>query len=202
MSNVKTNKSIAFFDFDGTITRKDSMWLFLKYFSGISSFYIKIIPLIPALVLFKLGIISSKKIKESVFMKFFKNYESVLFEEKCKIFAEQILIHHMRPEALRKIALHMERRHQIVIVSASPKNWIKYWCDDKNINLVATELEVINGKLTGRLEGENCKGKQKVIRIKQNYNLEKYEMVYAYGDSKGDKEMLAMADKAFYRGFD
>lgn len=201
MSNAENISSIAFFDFDGTITNKDSMWLFLKYFGGNIKFYTQIIPLIPALLLFKLGIVTSKNIKELVFKRFFKNYELVLFEEKCKIFTDKILVNHIRPEALQRIIWHKEKGHQIVVVSASPKNWIKYWCVDKNIDLIATELEVCKHQLTGKIKGENCKGKQKVIRIKQDYDLDVYDIVYAYGDSAGDKEMLEIADKAFYRRF-
>jgi HAD superfamily hydrolase (TIGR01490 family) len=202
MSNAENISSIAFFDFDGTITNKDSMWLFLKYFCGNLKFYTQIIPLIPALLLFKLGIITSKNIKEIVFKKFFKNYELVLFQEKCKLFTDKILVNHFRFEAMQRIIWHEEKGHQIVVVSASPMNWIKYWCLSKNIDLIATELEVCNQKLTGQIKGENCKGEQKVIRIKQNYDLAAYETVYAYGDSVGDKEMLEIADKAFYRRFD
>lgn len=200
MLKTEAKSSIAFFDFDGTITRKDSLWLFLKYFSGAGSFYVRIIPLIPALVLFTLGMTSSKKVKEKIFKKFFKDCDIAAFEERCKKFTLQILINHLRPEILNKIKWHKENDHQIVVVSASPKNWIKYWCEDQEIDLIATELEVKNGKLTGQIEGENCKGKQKVIRINQKYNLDKYDTVYAYGDSSGDKEMLAIADRAFYRG--
>jgi HAD superfamily hydrolase (TIGR01490 family) len=201
MSNAENISSIAFFDFDGTITNKDSMWLFLKYFSGNLNFYLEIISLIPALLLFKLGIVTSKNIKELVFKRFFKNYELVLFEEKCKLFTDKILVNHIRSEALQRIIWHKEKGHQIVVVSASPMNWIKYWCLNKNIDLIATELQVYNHKLTGQIKGENCKGKQKVIRIKQDYDLDGYDIVYAYGDSAGDKEMLEMADKAFYRRF-
>ncbi|WP_375579304.1 HAD family hydrolase [Marivirga tractuosa] len=202
MPKVGTKTSIAFFDFDGTITRKDSMWLFLKFFSGKRTFYLRIILLFPALVLFKLGIISSKKIKEIVFNNFFRNFDYSLFEEKCKKFNEQILLYYIRPEASQKIAWHRERGHQIVVVSASPKNWIRYWSENQNIDLIATELELSNGKLTGKIAGQNCKGKQKVVQIKQRYNLENFNLIYAYGDSKGDSEMLSMADKAFYKVFD
>ncbi|WP_296622203.1 HAD family hydrolase [Marivirga sp.] len=201
MSKVKAKPSIAFFDFDGTITKEDSMWLFLKYLSGNSKFYLNIIPLIPVLVLFKLNLISSKNGKEAIFKKFFKNCDLILFEEHCKKFTQQILINQMRPEVLNKMTWHKENDHQIVVVSASPKNWINYWCEDQGIDLIATELEIQNGKLTGKIAGENCKGKQKVIRIKQKYDLGKFDTVYAYGDSTGDKEMLSMADRAFYRGF-
>ncbi len=201
MPKTEEKPSIAFFDFDGTITKKDSMWLFLKYLSGKSKFYLNVIPLIPVLALFKLNLISSKKGKQAIFKKFFKNCDLILFEEHCKKFTQQILINQLRPEILNKMTWHQEHDHQIVVVSASPKNWISYWCEDQGIDLIATELEVENGKLTGQIAGENCKGKQKVIRIKQNYDLNKFLTVYAYGDSIGDSEMLAMADKAFYRGF-
>ncbi|WP_340152591.1 HAD-IB family hydrolase [uncultured Marivirga sp.] len=201
MPNTETDSAIAFFDFDGTITTRDSLWLFLKYFSGNLIFYLKLISLIPALGLFKVGVINSKNMKESVFKKFLKNCDLVVFEQKCELFTKEILVNYLRSEALRKIKWHRERGHQIVVVSASPMNWLKYWCEDINIDLIGTKLEVYDNKLSGQIDGENCKGLQKVTQIKQKYDLSKYNMVYAYGDTNGDKEMLELADKAFYRRF-
>ncbi|MEW6528158.1 MAG: haloacid dehalogenase-like hydrolase [Spirochaetota bacterium] len=60
-------------------------------------------------------------------------------------------------------------------------------------------LEVKYGLLTGKFFGKNCYGPQKVKRIKEIYNLYDYQKIYAYGDSKGDKEMLAIADERIYR---
>ena len=70
-----------------------------------------------------------------------------------------------------------------------------------NLELIATRLEIKNNKLTGKFASKNCYGMEKVNRIKKNYNLDNYEVVYAYGDSMGDHQMLDLADIKYYRTF-
>ena len=67
--------------------------------------------------------------------------------------------------------------------------------------LLATELEITEGKITGKLRGKNCHGEEKVARIKAAYDLSKFENIFCYGDSEGDKPMLALATQAHYKPF-
>jgi phosphoserine phosphatase len=69
------------------------------------------------------------------------------------------------------------------------------------VTLLATRLEVSGNRLTGRIEGANCHGEEKVRRIRDAYQLKEYSQVYAYGDTKGDLPMLALADIRFYKPF-
>ena len=90
---------------------------------------------------------------------------------------------------------------EIVIVSASADNWIRQWCGRHELQLIATRLETRNERLTGRIEGRNCHGQEKVRRITAAYTLSQYDEVYCYGDTKGDKPMLSLATFSFYRPF-
>jgi phosphoserine phosphatase len=67
--------------------------------------------------------------------------------------------------------------------------------------LIATKLQVKNGLITGKLQGENCKGKQKVICIRERWDLETYDQIYVYGDSPADRPMMALATRSFYKPF-
>lgn len=69
------------------------------------------------------------------------------------------------------------------------------------IVLIATKLEIRGSKLTGKFASQNCHCIEKVNRIKEIYDLDDYEYIYAYGDSSGDKELLALADESFYKPF-
>jgi phosphoserine phosphatase len=62
-------------------------------------------------------------------------------------------------------------------------------------------MAVNHGVLTGQFDGHNCYGQEKVRRIQAALDLAHYEHIYAYGDSSGDKPMLALADEAFYKPF-
>ncbi|HEY0608667.1 MAG TPA: haloacid dehalogenase-like hydrolase, partial [Chitinophaga sp.] len=75
------------------------------------------------------------------------------------------------------------------------------WCASMGITCIATQLEVKDERLTGNILGLNCNGEEKVCRIRAQYNLEQYENIYAYGDSNGDKAMLAIAGTAIYKPF-
>jgi HAD superfamily phosphoserine phosphatase-like hydrolase len=86
-------------------------------------------------------------------------------------------------------------------VSASADLWLKDWCTQEGIaDLLATQLEVVNGVLTGNLASANCRGPEKVRRIQELLDIRDYERIFAYGDSSGDQEMLALAHEAWYRG--
>ena len=71
----------------------------------------------------------------------------------------------------------------------------------EGIEIAGTQIEVINGKLTGRFLTRNCYGKEKVGRLLQLYPDRKSYRLIAYGDSRGDRELLAFADESHYREF-
>ena len=54
---------IAFFDFDGTITKDDSTAKFIRYFVGDIAFIKGIILLLPMLIAYKLKIVTNNEIK-------------------------------------------------------------------------------------------------------------------------------------------
>ena len=89
----------------------------------------------------------------------------------------------------------------MAVVSASAENWVKPWCDKYGLICLATKLEVKDGIITGKLNGRNCYGDEKVCRIKERLDLSDYHEIIAYGDSSGDKEMLELAHHPFYKPF-
>jgi HAD superfamily phosphoserine phosphatase-like hydrolase len=104
----------------------------------------------------------------------------------------------IREVALEQIEWHKQRGDTIVVVSASIDSWLKGWCEAQHIDLIATKLEAKDGRISGRFITKNCSGSEKVRRIEERYNLSDFECVFAYGDSPGDKPMLAVADVRYY----
>jgi len=102
---------------------------------------------------------------------------------------------------LERIKALRHASFDIVIVTASPTQWVCYWAEDLGAELIATPLEVKEGKISGKLAGINCNHTEKVRRIREKYNLHDFSEIHCYGDSSGDKEMLTMATRAFYRRF-
>jgi phosphatidylglycerophosphatase C len=192
---------IAFFDFDGTITTKDTLLEIIKYQKGKSAFYIGFLLNAPFMAALKAKLISNQAAKERMLKYFFKGTELKAFQQGCDSFIDNALPAIIRPGALNEIKKLKAEGFEIAVVSASPENWIKKWSDANGLDLIATRLQVNNNHITGNIEGLNCNAGEKVVRIKAIYNLSKYSEIYCYGDSNGDKAMLALATKAFYRPF-
>jgi phosphatidylglycerophosphatase C len=194
-------KEIAFFDFDGTITKKDTLLEVIKFQKGNSAFYKGFFLLSPYLVAMKINILSNQVVKEKVLKYFFGGISVNQFQKKCSEFSEKILPQLIRPAALEMIHELRQKNFEVIIVSASPNNWFEDWCKKNHILFISTTLEVIEGKITGKILGRNCHGEEKVKRIKQSYNLSEYETIYCFGDTKGDKPMLKLATHAVYKPF-
>lgn len=194
-------RGIAFFDFDGTITTKDTLLEFIKFSKGNFCFYKGFLMNSPYLVAYKTKLISNQKAKEKVLQFFFRDMPAADFNRLCERFAQQALPALLRPKALEEIQKLKEDGSIVVVVSASPENWIREWANAVGVELIASRLEVKEDKVTGNLVGANCHGKEKVRRILEQYRIADFSEIYAYGDSKGDSPMLQLAHYAHYKPF-
>lgn len=195
------SKGIAFFDFDGTITTHDTMLELVKFYKGKRQYYYGMVQLLPSLIAMKLQFVSNTHVKEKFLTHFFKDMSVADFQHICDAFVNEKLPSLIRSRALKTIQQLQKDNIKIVVVSASADNWIKGWCDMHHIACIGSCLEVINGKLTGKLNGANCHHQEKVRRIKEQYTLSDFDTIYCYGDTKGDMPMLQLATHAYYKPF-
>jgi HAD superfamily hydrolase (TIGR01490 family) len=195
------NRQIAFLDFDGTITTKDTLLEMIKFSKGSFRFYLGFLINSPWLLAWKAGIISNQRAKERMLTWFFGGMQLDHFQDTCNRFASTAIPNLIRPKALSEIRLLQEKAVEVVIVSASPANWLQPWTDQLGTALLATRLETSNQTVTGNILDRNCHGDEKVRRIRESYNLSDYDYIIAYGDSKGDKPMLALATSKFFKPF-
>ncbi|MEO6315093.1 MAG: HAD family hydrolase [Chitinophagaceae bacterium] len=194
-------KRIAFFDFDGTITTRDTLLEVIKFYKGNFKFYVGFALNAPFILAWKVGIISNQAAKEKILRHFFGGLSLTEFQERCDAFAVTQVPLLVRPKALKEIEKLVTTGVTVVIVSASAENWIQHWCNLHNLALIGTKLEVSNGLLTGNILKRNCHGLEKVNRINAAFDLAQYDEVYCYGDTKGDKPMLELATFSFYKPF-
>ncbi|HEU4472166.1 MAG TPA: HAD family hydrolase [Flavisolibacter sp.] len=194
-------KRIAFFDFDGTITTKDTLLEFIKFSRGRSRFYLGFLLYSPYLVAYKLKLIPNQLAKEKVLRFFFSGMPVDTFRGLCEDFSVKALPALIRPKAVEEIRRLQRDGATVVIVSASPENWISYWASSLGLQLLGSRLEVKDGRLTGKILGSNCHGNEKVRRIEEKYDLSQYGEIYAYGDTSGDKPMLRLASSSFFKPF-
>ena len=211
-------EKIYCFDFDGTLTKKDTLIEFIKYTWGIPRFIMGFLLYSPLLVLMKFHLFPNWKAKQLIFKHFFGGMTIEEFDECCTYFASQNL-HLLRFDGIRLIQEAQHNHERVFVVSASIDNWVRPFFAFQmlaNVEVIGTQIEVINGKVTGRFKTNNCYGEEKVRRIKEAlasisqrerkessylpFDRRRYE-IEAFGDSRGDKEMLAFADHAHYKPF-
>ena len=193
--------AIAIFDFDGTIISRDSLPDFLIQTCGWKDFLLRL----PWIILLKgaalTGILSTHRAKELVISSFLRGLKTEDFQRACLKYASRIptLVY---PAALEEIRKHQKEGNKIAIISASIPDWIRPWAKTVGISLVeGTELEIKKDIITGRFSTPNCKGKEKVHRLQMLFPEVINETLYVYGDSSGDKELLALANIPHYKPF-
>lgn len=195
-------KQLAFFDFDGTLTTRDTLLEFIRFSKGDLRFYLGFILNSPWLIAYKLKLISNQSAKERILTWFFRNRSREDFQALCDRFAATVIPRLLRPKGLHEIARLQAKGVDVVIVSASPGDWISPWSQTIGVGLIATRLAVRpDSKLSGKIEGKNCHGPEKVRRIREEFPADDSEICYAYGDSRGDRPMLALAHHAFMKPF-
>lgn len=194
-------KSLALFDFDGTITTRDTLFEFILYVKGPARFAIGMLMLSPVLILHTARLISGQRAKERLLQYFFKGSTLTEFQSYCDKFSKQRIPWLLRKGALNQITSHLHQGDRVVVVSASPENWVSSWAKMNGLEWIATRLDSDNGVLTGKILGKNCNGTEKVSRINDYLDLSEYANVYTYGDSKGDLPLLALGTSRSYKPF-
>ena len=159
-------KKVYAFDFDGTLTTKDTLLEFIRFTRGNTAFLFGFLLFSPLLVLMKLKLYPNWKTKQWVFSWFFKGMLIDDFNHLCTEFAfhnKQLL----RPKGMKAIKKAIEEGSQVVIISASIDNWVRHFFDEmgNNIIVVGTKIEVSNNHLTGKFITNNCYGVEKVRRL-------------------------------------
>ena len=186
-------KQLFAFDFDGTLTTRDTLIAFIRYTCGTPRFLFGFLLHAPLLVLMKLRLYSNGKAKQRLFSWFFRGMPLQTFDALCQSFALSHR-HLLRPETVRLLQQALSEGSEVLVVSASIDNWVQPFFPA--VTVLGTQIEVIDGRLSGRFLTPNCYGQEKVRRILALHPDRSAYRLTAYGDSRGDRELLAFADEA------
>jgi phosphatidylglycerophosphatase C len=187
------NRPIAAFDFDGTLTVRDSFTAFLAWRTPWTKLLIAVIRLAPALAAYLIHH-DRGRLKASAIHAALGRMARNELEAEAEAFAQAVADRLLRPDACAAWARHKAEGFKLVIVTASPETIVAPFARRLGADaLIGTRLKAdAQDRLTGELDGPNCRGPEKVRRLRQT--LGPVRIVAAYGDTAGDREMLAAAD--------
>jgi phosphatidylglycerophosphatase C len=171
-------ETLALFDFDKTLYRKDSLLEFTKFSKGKLKFYFGIFYLSPYLILMKLGILSNVNVKQRYIQYFFKNTNYDFFKSIAIDFAVNKIEKHLSIKIYKEFHKHLISNHKIFIVTASIPDWIEPWSQKFGVEVIGSNLEISANKITGKLATKNCFGREKVTRINAIIDLDKFDKIY------------------------
>ena len=191
--------NLALFDFDGTITVGDTFSSFLRFAVRPSRVALGGLVLTPLVLGYRLRMVSASRARPIVARVGFQGERADSLRELGRRYATEVIPGVLRRNALDRIQWHQRQGDVVVIVSASLDVYLDPWCEVMGVQRICTELEEHNGKLTGRYTNGDCSGPVKARRILEQHELGRYSVIYAYGDTSEDREMLELAHRKYYR---
>lgn len=222
-------KKVFAYDFDGTLTTRDTLLEFIRYARGPWTMLFGFLLYSPWLVAMKLGLYPNWKAKQRIFALFFRGMSVDSFNGLCQSFAANSRSL-LRPNGLASLRDALAENAEVIIISASIENWVRPFfafntmqrrmsdtcqtimqsaCQHQNstmqttpnIHFACTKIEEINGKISGHFLTNNCYGPEKVKRLLAVFPERESYHLTAFGDSRGDRELLAFADEPHFKPF-
>ncbi|MES2943216.1 MAG: HAD-IB family hydrolase [Pseudomonadota bacterium] len=199
---------VAAFDFDGTLTRRDTLMPFLARGLGWPRFLWVLLRSSPWLLAYALRLLPNDVAKQKLFLRAFKGRALAEMQAWTDLWLAQDLPGQLQAWTMERLAWHQKQGHCCVMVSASPDIYLLAVAEKLGFDgLICTEMAVDAGHLTGLMSTPNCYGEQKVVRLKSwladrfGAEAEAGDLtLHAYGDTAGDWPLLRMAGQAWYRG--
>ena len=189
------------FDFDGTLTTTDSFTAFLRWQAGAVDYYAAMARLAPAAASY-LWHRDLTRLKSATVRTFLAGMPRSLLEEEAAEFAADAAPVLLRPDALKVWRRHRAEGARMVIVTASPEVIVAPFARGLGADLlIGSRLSYdLNDRVGPGLDGLNCRGPEKARRLREVFGPD-IRLSAAYGDTEGDREMLAMANESFMRLF-
>ncbi|ERJ69997.1 HAD-IB family hydrolase [Porphyromonas gingivalis] len=196
-----SHRPIAIFDFDGTLTRCDSLLPFLRQAQPVILFWLRLPFYLAMWMCYKLRLAPADRTKAAILSTVLKGKREV----ECRAMGQRFvpaIESLLRPEALRCLEWHRSEGHRLVLLTASLLPCVEPWAEKTGFHtVIATLPEIKSGILTGRFEGNNCKGKEKIHRMDRALPHWRDSISYGYGDSPSDRPLLSLCTHSYYRRF-
>lgn len=198
---LNSGQALVAFDFDGTLTVRDSFTDFLRWRAGPGGWALGLVRMAPAVAAYARhrdrGVIKAASVKE-----FLGGVTRDELTRDAQAYADEVWPRMMRPDALKVWEDWGRRGAHRVIVTASPALTVGPFARRLGAEaILGTDLSFDSqDRVTGAFNGENCRGEEKVRRLRSAYGPD-LRLAAAYGDTSGDAEMLAIAEEPGFRVF-
>lgn len=192
---------LAAFDVDGTLTRRDTLLPFLQRLCGAQRLARALARHGLALSAMAVGKVQRDAVKDALLVHLLAGRDAEEVHAAGVTYASFLAeSDRLRPDTLARLREHQAVGHRVVLVSASPEVYLGPLGRHLEVDAVLCSAleEGSDGRLTGRLVGRNCRGPEKVARLEawlDSQGATDLPYLYAYGDSSGDRELLARVDK-------
>jgi phosphatidylglycerophosphatase C len=188
---------VAAFDVDGTLTVRDCVVPFLARMAGGRTRLALGLARLPVALAAAAARRDRDAMKAAATRAALAGRRVDRVADEAHAYAGLIASSWLRPDTTARLAWHRSEGHRVVLVSASYEVYVGPLAARLGVDAVATRLvAAADGTLSGELDGPNCRGREKLVRLRAwqaAVGAEGAEL-WAYGDSAGDDEMLAAAD--------
>ncbi len=190
-----------FFDFDGTLTTHDTIWPFgvflIRRAHGNS--YAKAIRLSFLLACLKVRALSNHQFKEQFCRLLLRGCREDEVQRLATLFADSVVAGMLNDEVVDALRQHQRAGDDVYLLSSNFSLVLRPWQEAWAVRgMIATDVESKAGRLTGRLLGRACDGREKLKRVVQAFGREPIEQATAYGDSRSDRYIMEFVKKAVW----
>jgi HAD superfamily phosphoserine phosphatase-like hydrolase len=191
------SRTLVLFDFDGTLTKKDTFPRFIFFTKGSFIAMIGFLLYSPLIILYGLKLISGSTLKQRLITFYFNGTSKEALYEKGNKFIETLISNNgLNAETIASLEEYKRSGAEVSIVSASLDVWIAPFCKRVQVSYLCTELDFGPDNIfRGQFKTPNCNKEEKAVRIKKTYDLAAFDKIIAYGNSGGDKYMFDLANE-------
>ena len=194
--------NLALFDFDGTLTTKETFAPFLRHAVPSMRRAWGSAVLAPLVPMYRRGWLSGSTMRGMATRVALCGLDETMVREAGMQFVREVVPGWLRPEAVAALRAHRDAGDRVIVVSAGFELLVAPWCESEGVECLASRLEVREGRFTGRYLGPQCAGAEKVKRTREHCDISEFPTIHAWGDTPEDDALLALASRRFYRGED
>lgn len=186
--------ALVVWDVDGTLTRRDTLLPFLRLVVGPAHW-----PRVLAKAALTAAVHTTPRsfLKVQLLRSALAGRDEIEILEAAHSFARRIEDQLCRPDALQRWTWHQARGDRQVLASASPLLYLNPLGKSLGASdVLATELQLENGHLTGEIMGANCRGSEKARKVREVISATRPAEVWVYSDSRSDAPSFDLAQIA------